>query len=153
MDDFRDDILIFSPAFNFVAIICIVLLVIALLMGCGNTHKHHFVRAIDGDTIIVAPNVDAVDQRQRIRLYGVDSPELPEKGGMPAKYFVEDILHGKKVRLEVKYKDRYDRTVAIVYVKGWHEPLNLILLKEGHAVISDRYCKESICDHWRKEIS
>lgn len=150
MDDFRDDILIFGPRFNFVAIVCVILLVIALSMSCGDAHKYHFVRAIDGDTIVVAgPGKTGV----RVRLYGVNSPELPEKGGMPAKYFVEDILHGKKVRLEVKYKDRYDRTVAIVYVKGWHEPLNLILLKEGHAIISDRYCTESICDHWRKEIS
>ena len=74
-------------------------------------------RAVDGDTIVL-PNKD------RVRLIGVDTPELhhPRK---PVQYYAEEayrftqqIVEGKTVRLEYDWqrRDRYGRLLAYVYL-------------------------------------
>jgi micrococcal nuclease len=93
-------------------------------------------RVIDGDTIVI-------DNKEHIRLVGVNTPELhptPEPGALEAKQFMEEQCLGKKVGLDVddaKPKDIYGRTLAIVYVDngGSWANINAELLHEELAVI------------------
>jgi micrococcal nuclease len=71
----------------------------------------------DGDTVVL-------DTGQKIRLLGIDAPEL-EREGQPAdflahkaKRFLTDLAQGKRVRLEydrVRY-DRYGRVLAFLFL-------------------------------------
>jgi micrococcal nuclease len=93
-------------------------------------------RVIDGDTIVI-------DNKTHIRLVGVNTPELhpkPEPGALEAKQFMEEQCSGKKVGLDVddaKPKDKYGRTLAIVYIDngGSWVNINAELLHRGLAVV------------------
>jgi micrococcal nuclease len=89
---------------------------------------------VDGDTIVLVGG-------ERVRLVGIDAPELGEPGGSEAKQFVEGLCQpGEEVGLngdDLKLKDRYNRTLAVVYVMhddSWIN-LNAELLRRGHAEV------------------
>lgn len=92
-------------------------------------------RVMDGDTIVV--------DNERVRLVGIDTPELhptPEPGALEAKQFVEELCLENEVGLDVddlEPKDKYGRTLAIVYVDidGSWVNLNVELLRRGLAEI------------------
>ncbi len=88
---------------------------------------------VDGDTIDVAFNICGV---QRVRLVGIDTPEIGEEGYEEAKEFVNKTCWGEEVKLDVDDKRQYDphyRIVAVVYVNDTN--LNEKLVKEGYAEI------------------
>lgn len=66
------------------------------------------VRAVDGDTIRVGG--------ERIRLRGIDTPELSELQGPAAKQRLEELLRSGPIRIEPRGRDVYDRLVADVFV-------------------------------------
>ncbi|MCS7131323.1 MAG: thermonuclease family protein [Hadesarchaea archaeon] len=94
-------------------------------------------RVLDGDTIVLSGG-------ERVRLVGVNAPELhpkPQPGAMEAKKFVEGFCwQGSVVGLDVddvRPKDRYGRTLAVVYVRvdnSWVN-LNAELLRRGLAEV------------------
>jgi len=96
----------------------------------------------DGDTITVLHD----GKSERIRLYGIDTPEKRQAFGKKAKQFTSSMVYGKTVEVETKDTDRYGRTVALVYVNG--ESLNEALVKDGYAWVYRRYCKEFFCKDW-----
>jgi len=79
------------------------------------------VRAIDGDTIRVGS--------QRIRLRGIDTPELSELQGPEAKQRLEELLRSGPIHIEPRGRDVYDRLVADVFVNG--QNVAEILRSEG----------------------
>ena len=98
----------------------------------------------DGDTITVLHN----GKGERIRLYGIDTPEKRQAFGKKAKQFTARMVYGKIVEVETKDVDRYGRTVGLVYVDG--QSLNEALIKNGYAWVYRRYCTEAFCDDWLK---
>lgn len=98
----------------------------------------------DGDTITIRSE----DGRKlKIRLYGIDTPEIQQAYGDKAKDLTHKAVYGKKVGIRPIDTDRYGRTVAIVYVNG--QSVNKYLLQEGYAWVYSRYCKESFCTTWK----
>ena len=65
----------------------------------------------DGDTLTVLLE----GHRTRVRLHGIDAPELRQPGGHASQAFLEKLVLGKSVRLELHGEDRYGRTLAVVY--------------------------------------
>lgn len=86
------------------------------------------VRVADGDTIEVRRGAAVV----RVRLWGVDCPELRQRFGRAAKRFSTAKLLGKKVRVQVKDRDRYRRVVAKIITPGGRDH-GLALLENGLA--------------------
>jgi micrococcal nuclease len=92
-------------------------------------------KVTDGDTIHVAYQ----DRDERVRLIGVDTPEVPWYGGkeecygVPAGLYARERLLSRSVRLEfdVERRDRYGRLLAYVYVGP--ELFNLTLVRLGYA--------------------
>ncbi|MCW3128045.1 MAG: thermonuclease family protein [Bacteroidetes bacterium] len=82
----------------------------------------------DGDTIVVV--IDGV--QTTIRLAEVDCPEKRQAFGQRAKQFTSDLCFGRQVSVEAKNKDRYGRTVGIVYIDD-NTVLNKELVKAGFA--------------------
>lgn len=106
---------------------------------------------IDGDTIMVDINAD----KKKVRLVGVDSPEMSTPNGAPAKKFTTDNLLGKTVYLEkdVSDTDKYGRLLRYIWLvdKSNLEETNqniedymynAILVKAGHAS-SKRYAPDT----------
>ncbi|MEG6507185.1 thermonuclease family protein [Nitratidesulfovibrio sp. 1201_IL3209] len=65
----------------------------------------------DGDTIVVR---DGQDNDVRVRLYGIDAPELHQRGGEQARSVLMRMVMGRTVYLVTIDRDAYDRDVAHV---------------------------------------
>lgn len=80
------------------------------------------INVIDGDTFVIS-------NKQSIRLFGVDAPELQYCFGKEAKDALEKKILGKKVILKGPRTDYYKRVQAYVYVDG--EFVNEYMAKNG----------------------
>jgi endonuclease YncB( thermonuclease family) len=67
----------------------------------------------DGDTITVR-----ADKTVKIRLDGIDAPELKQPHGQDSKQALSSLVFGKSVLIKPKSKDRYGRTIARVEADG-----------------------------------
>jgi micrococcal nuclease len=98
--------------------------------------SYRVVRTVyDGDTLLL-------DNRTKVRLLGINSPEIEtprksgEAGGEEARIWLKKAIEGKKIRLEVDIErtDRYKRTLAHVFAEdGTH--INMALLRLGLAAV------------------
>ena len=79
------------------------------------------VRVVDGDTLRVGS--------ERIRLRGIDTPEMSELQGPAAKQRLEQLLRGGSIRIEPHGRDVYDRLLADVFVN--EQNVAEILRNEG----------------------
>lgn len=108
--------------------------------------KNRVVRVIDGDTF-------ELKDGRRVRLLGVDAPEIGFCGANEAKKLLEDLVLGKKVKLkEGDYRD-YGRIMALVYAKNklLNEPiLNQDLARVIYAPNSE---KEKLVNAYKKAKS
>lgn len=80
---------------------------------------------------------------EKVRLYGIDTPEKCQDFGNKAKQFTSNMVFGKYVEVESVTKDRYGRTVGLVYING--QCLNEELVRVGFAWV---YIQ--ICTDWRR---
>ena len=77
---------------------------------------------IDGDTFIT-------DDKLRIRLFGVDAPELGDCMGEKAKDRLGELVIGKTVELTEPIPDKFGRLMALVYVNDFL--VNEVIVKKG----------------------
>tara|TARA_R110001632_G_scaffold7932_4_gene31212 strand:+ start:1122 stop:1529 length:408 start_codon:yes stop_codon:yes gene_type:complete len=100
------------------------------------------VRVVDGDTVDVDIDLgfDTWRRSERIRLYGVDTPECrtldaeEKAAGLLAKEFVEDALHvGGTYRLQTKEKGKFGRYLGTIYLTD-DTSINAALVTEHLAV-------------------
>jgi endonuclease YncB( thermonuclease family) len=90
----------------------------------------------DGDTITVLRD----RQRIRVRLHGIDCPELGQPFGRPAKRLTSSLVFHQVVHLVPRDVDRYGRLVAVVFVG--HTDVNLELVRRGLAWHYTRYSSD-----------
>ncbi len=95
------------------------------------------VRVTDGDTITV---LDASQQQHKIRLSGIDAPEIKQAFGRVSKMNLADLVAGKQVTVEWQKRDRYRRIVGKVLVDG--RDVNLQQVQAGLAWHFKKYEKE-----------
>ncbi len=107
--------------------VCIVILV--CLSACRSTAawSGKCVGISDGDTIKVMRQ----GKLEKIRLFGVDCPEMAQDFGRRAKQFTASLVFGKTVRVAPVTRDRYGRTVA--WVSIGRVSLNRELIRAGLA--------------------
>lgn len=87
------------------------------------------VKVADGDTFTL---MDSYGKTHRIRLYGIDCPELNQPFGKDAKRFTSNLVLQKMVSIEKISNDRNGRIVAKVTING-NQSLNQLLLQNGMA--------------------
>jgi len=78
---------------------------------------------IDGDTLVA--------DRARIRLHGIDAPELSQPGGEAARAHLIGLIGGRPVRIEPLGTDLYERSVARVH--GSSGDLCRRMVRDGYA--------------------
>lgn len=81
---------------------------------CTKPWTGRVVWIVDGDTIHVRRRQEVV----KIRLNGLDAPELHEYGGGRAKSFMFHLVRGRELECYPIEFDNYGRTVAICYLDG-----------------------------------
>lgn len=99
------------------------------------SRKYKIIKIIDGDTY-------QLDNKEKIRLIGVNTPEIhhPTKGteyfGQEADEFAKGLLLNKKVTLkyDISQRDKYGRLLAYVYLSDG-TLVNALLVQEGYAEI------------------
>ena len=92
---------------------------------------------IDGDTVVV----DIGGATERVRLLGIDTPELFSDGGpecgaiQAAEFTARSVPVGTSVELhrDVVPRDHYGRLLAVVTPTGLDQSLNAALLQHGWA--------------------
>ena len=82
-------------------------------------------RVIDGDTLEVLTDTQS---SVRVRLQGIDAPELSQAYGDAARQSLAQCLLGHTVVVRGDKTDRYGRTVGVVYADGVDCNLNQIKL-------------------------
>jgi micrococcal nuclease len=110
----------------FVAVVTLILFLCSASYGYAFSGK--CIRVTDGETIVVLRGNDKI----KIRLYGVDCPEIDQRYGKKAKIFTSEHVLGKTLRIEEMGKF-YNRIVGIVYANDFC--LNSTLLKSGYALL------------------
>lgn len=86
-------------------------------------------KVVDGDTIYL-------DNGEKVRFVGVNTPERGVEGYITSKNFVQKLCLNKEVGIDIddsKHSDKYGRTLGVVIVDG--KNVNEMLLKEGLAEI------------------
>lgn len=93
----------------------------------------------DGDSITVLREGNV---QVKIRLEGIDAPELKQPFGNAAKKALSDLVFGKTVEVKETGKDRYARTLATVTVGSLDA--NLEMVKTGFAWHYAKYSKDQM---------
>ena len=119
----------------------------------GNDHTRYHnrsfkaVRVLDGDTL----DIDVPDGEHpttRVRLWGVDAPELAHDGeptahfGPEAHAFAERLLDGRRVHIVLapeQTRGLYGRLLAYVFLERGGRMFNEMLLEEGYAYADLRF--------------
>ena len=108
-------------------------------------YRSSLLKIVDGDTIDVDIDLgfSVVLKKQRIRLYGINTPEsrtrdLEEKRyGLAAKARVRELLEAAesitiKTAIDKKARGKYGRILGTVYADDIN--VNELLVEEGHAI-------------------
>lgn len=98
----------------------------------------------DGDTITVVMD----GQQTKIRLWGIDAPEKGQDFGQAATDAIKQLTAGRAVTVQAVDRDRYGRTVAMVYADGIS--VNEAMIREGAAWVFTKYCTKPICSQWNQ---
>lgn len=93
-----------------------------------NIVKGRITKVSDGDTVILT---DDTGNRYKIRLNGIDCPEIEQDFGDEARRFVEEMVQDKTVLVDVVGTDTYDRKLGVLYVDKIN--INEALLANGLA--------------------
>jgi micrococcal nuclease len=124
---------------------CLVFLFLLLLTpATGRSWTAKVVSVTDGDTI----NVIRDGRQEKVRLYGIDTPEKGQDYGQQARDLTSALVAGRNVEVEQKDTDRYGRVVGLVKVDG--QSLNELVIQNGYAWVYWQYCKEKFCTEWVK---
>jgi micrococcal nuclease len=87
----------------------------------------------DGDTIKVLK-----DKKQiKIRLFEIDAPEMKQSFGKKSKAKLSDLIFKKTVKVVFNEKDKFGRTLGIVFLDGLN--INEEMIRSGYAWVYKRY--------------
>lgn len=95
------------------AVACIVLTFATAFFAISLWKKNTVAKVIDGDSFETADG-------RRVRMLGLDAPELANCMGNEAKNYLEGIIEGRHIRLKNTVKDSYGRILANVIVEDWN---------------------------------
>lgn len=115
----------------------LIMLMVGSMFGQEKEMSGKVVGVHDGDSITL---LTSGKLEVKVRLEGIDAPELKQAYGNASKKSLSDLVFGQQVRLEVTGKDRYRRILGHVFVGDtW---VNLCQVKNGFAWHYKKYNKD-----------
>lgn len=109
-------------------------LLFIILFSFVTANAQQNIRIIDGDTFVL--------NEERIRIFGIDSPELKQDYGIESKNTLTKLLTGKTIKTTLVNKDRYGRSVCKVYANG--KDVAIEMLKLGSTSVYKYYCNDKL---------
>ena len=117
-----------------------ILFIALLLLSASNSFAQESFRVVgihDGDSITVL----SVEKKQiKIRLEGIDAPELKQAFVSRAKEHLSSLIMGKDVTLIVKGEDLYKRSLSKLFLGA--QDVNLTMISDGFAWHYSKYSKD-----------
>ncbi|EAL52524.1 thermonuclease family protein [Campylobacter upsaliensis RM3195] len=103
-------------------------------------------KVIDGDTIELLAKENPYNHitKLKIRLYGIDAPELKQAYGKEAKEYLSALILKQEVSLIIENKDKYDRFVGTLFLKG--QDINKEMVKNGYAHAYESFSKKYLTE-------
>ena len=86
-------------------------------------------RVVDGDTLWLKTSIGA--QLLKVRIQGIDAPEICQLGGLLARDALKLKVWGQRVTVTSGAHDQYGRTVGTVHMQG--QDIGRWMVVEGHA--------------------
>nr|DAP00288.1 MAG TPA: nuclease-like protein [Caudoviricetes sp.] len=90
----------------------------------------------DGDTITILAEKEQI----KIRLFGIDAPELKQPYGKKSKQFLSNLIARQIVEVKENGNDRYGRTIGTVFLNG--EDINAQMVENGYAWAFRKFSKK-----------
>jgi micrococcal nuclease len=118
---------------KFLFVLFILLLILPLIVHAG---QFKVIRVYDGDTVTVLEN----GKKTRVRLVGIDSPEMSRGKNKPGQPFCQKsqkylswLVLNENVKIKSYGLDRYSRILGVVYSNGTN--VNFEMVKAGYAEV------------------
>ncbi len=102
---------------------------------CSERLRMAVVAVPDGDTVVVVADGIAL----RVRLHGIDAPELDQPWGPESRDALAALVLGRRLILDVLDLDRYGRTVGILHGGDPRRSVNKEMVERGMAYNWPRY--------------
>ena len=99
---------------------------------------------IDGDSLVIRRDTKTME----VRLWGIDAPEYDQPDSDSAKAALMKLALERRAKVQIKYRDRYGRYVALLYIDGLN--VNETMVRTGHSWVYERYCDEPLCESWKR---
>lgn len=141
-----------SQRLNAKPLLCVILLFVSVghsLLPVSTKASSVQMRIVDGDTLVL--------NGERIRLYGIDAPELRQSCldangqiygcGQLAKRHLIGLIDGKAVRCRGNNQDKYRRRLAVCYAGRMN--VNKRMVEDGWALAYGYYSKVYIKEQIR----
>lgn len=110
----------------FILLVCVCLQASAALLSA---QAGVVMRVVDGDTVWV--QTSASQPLLKVRIQGIDAPEICQKGGLQAQEALKNRLLRQSVTVTSGAQDGYGRTVGKLYWQG--QDMGRWLVANGHA--------------------
>jgi micrococcal nuclease len=98
-------------------------------LAAAQTRLATVTRVSDGDTLWV--RMEDGGARRKLRLVGIDAPELCQPHGVEARTALAALVLGRRIAIESRYDDGYGRALAQVTLDG--QDVARWLVTRGHA--------------------
>ena len=102
--------------------------------GGATTGGYAVKRVLDGDSVLLSLDGATVE----VRLAGIDAPEHRQPYGEAAKRELRQLLRGQDLSLQIRDRDRYGRTIAVVRREDGMD-VNEELVRRGAAWVHRSY--------------
>lgn len=117
-----------SPQKIFMALVFVLTILFVKNYFASHTKlEAQVLKIIDGDTIEVLNSRGVF----KVRLFGIDAPEIKQEFGEESRAFLASMISDKKVDIICKDEDQYGRILGIVEFEG--KDINKIMVDSGHA--------------------
>lgn len=114
------------------------ILLLAMLYASLFAFNGKVVSIHDGDTITILQG----KQQIKVRLFGIDAPELEQPYGKKSKQFLANLIAGEVVEVEPKGKDRYTHARHYLFQRARYKRSNgAKWLRLGLCKILENICK------------
>nr|DAJ36757.1 MAG TPA: nuclease-like protein [Caudoviricetes sp.] len=110
-----------------------------LFMSISFADPIKIIKIYDGDTITA---LTSQKEKIKIRLYGIDAPELKQPFGKASKRHLIDLISNKSLNINEKGKDKYGRTLAVLY--NGDQDINAQMVIDGYAWAYDKFSKDYV---------
>lgn len=119
------------------------LIFLSPIPGCCTVITGKVISVSAGDTITI---LDKDKNQLKVRLYGIDCPEVGQAFGYSARMYTSDLTLSKTVKVTQYETEQQEHVFGIVEVDGLNVNESIILA--GYAWQYRDYCNESFCRYW-----